>query len=84
MFNWVTKEGWPHIPRKWSKEDATKEVNNNNIVNEISRRKLFNFFFQSSECIKINISLKLPPTIVALIMNVPPITVVPLVNDLRI
>jgi hypothetical protein len=45
MFNWVTKEGWPHIARKWSKEDAIEEVSNRNTVNEVSRRKLFKLFF---------------------------------------
>jgi hypothetical protein len=84
MFNWVMEEGWPCIPRKWSKEDATKEVSSGNIVNEVSRRKSFKIFFQSPECIKTNIFLKLPPTIAALIMNVPPIMAVPLANVLRI
>jgi hypothetical protein len=48
------------------------------IANEIFGRELFKLFLQSLECIKTNIPLKLPLTIVALIMNVPPIMVVPL------
>jgi len=36
MFDWVTKEGWLYIPRKRLENDATKEANNNNIVNEVS------------------------------------------------
>jgi hypothetical protein len=66
MFNWIMKEGWPHIPRKRSKEDATKEANNSNTANKVSRKKLFKLFFKSPEHIKTNIFLKLPPTIVAL------------------
>ncbi len=23
MFNWIMEEGWPHIPRKWSKKKPT-------------------------------------------------------------
>jgi hypothetical protein len=45
MFNWVMKEGWPHIPRKWSKEDAIEEANSSNTINKISKRKLFKLFF---------------------------------------
>jgi hypothetical protein len=74
MFNWIMKEGWPHIPRKRSKKDAIEEAISNNIANEVFKRKLFKLFFKSPEHIKTNISLKLPPTIVALTMNVPPIT----------
>jgi hypothetical protein len=81
-FDWVTKEGWLHIPRKRSENDATKEANNNNIVNEGSKRKLFKLFLQSPKHVKINILLKLPPTTITSIMNVPPITVVSLVNEL--
>ncbi len=44
MFNWVTEEGWPRIPRKWSK-DAIKEVGNSNTINKVYRRKLFKLFF---------------------------------------
>jgi hypothetical protein len=84
MFNWITKEGWPHIPRKWSKKDATEKANSGNITNKVSRRKLFKLFFKSPERIKTNISLKLPPTIVALIMNVPPIMAIPFANVLQI
>jgi hypothetical protein len=82
MFNWITKEGWSHIPRKWSKEDAIEEANSSNIADEVFRRKLFKLFFKSLEHIKTNISLKLLSTIVALIMNVPPIMVVPFANVL--
>jgi hypothetical protein len=82
MFNWIAKEGWPHIPRKQSKEDATKKTSSSNTANEVSRRKLFKLFFKSPEHIKTNISLKLSPTIVALIMNVPPIMAVPFANVL--
>ncbi len=84
LFDWVTKEGWSCTPNKLSKEDATKEACSNNTANEISRRKLFKLIFQSLEHIKTGISLKLPMIIAALIMNVPPIMVVPLANVLRI
>ncbi len=73
-----------HIPRKRSKEDATEEANSSNTANEIFRRKLFKLFFKSLEHLKTNISLKLPSTIIALIMSVPPIIAVPLANVLRI
>jgi len=84
MFNWITKEGWPHVPRKRSKKDAIKEASSSNIVNKVSARKLFKLFYKSHEDIKTSVFLKLPPTIVALIMNVPPITAVPFANVLRI
>jgi hypothetical protein len=82
MFNWVREEVSPHIPRKCSKEDAIEKANSSNIANEVSRRELFKLFFQSLEHVKTNISLKLPSTIVALIMNIPPIMVIPFVNVL--
>jgi hypothetical protein len=65
MLDRVTKEGWPHIPRKLSKEDAIEEACSSNIVNEVSTRELFKLFLQSLECIKIDIFSKLLPTIVA-------------------
>jgi hypothetical protein len=80
MFNWIMKEGWPHIPRKQSKEDATEEASISNIANKASRRKLFKLFFRSPVRNKTNIFLKLSPTILALIMNVPPIMAVPFAN----
>jgi len=43
MFNWITKEGWPHIPRKRSKKDATKEASSSNIVNKVSARSYSNY-----------------------------------------
>jgi hypothetical protein len=82
MFNWITKEGWPHIPRKWSKKDATKEASSSNTINKVYARKLFKLFLKSPKHIKTNVFSKLPPTIVALIMNVPPIMVVPFANVL--
>jgi hypothetical protein len=82
MFNWITKEGWPHIPRKRSKKDATKEVSSSNTINKVFARKLFKLLFKSPEHIKTNVFLKLPPTIVALIMNIPPIMVVSFPNVL--
>jgi hypothetical protein len=82
MFNWITKKGWPHIPRKRPKEDATKEASSSNNANKVLKRKLFKLFFKSPECIKINIFLKLPLTIVALIMNVSPIMTIPFANVL--
>ncbi len=44
MLNWVMKEGWPHIPRKLSKEDAIEEACSSNIVNEVYRREIFKPF----------------------------------------
>jgi hypothetical protein len=38
MLDWVIERGWLHIPRKWSKEDATEEANNSNIVNKVFGR----------------------------------------------
>ncbi len=84
MFEWVTKEGWLCIPRKLSKEDAIEKACSSNTANEVSKRELFKLFLQSPARIKTNISLKLPQIIVASLMNVPPITVVPLVNALQI
>jgi hypothetical protein len=46
MLNWIMKEGWPHIPRKQSKEDATEEASSSNIANEVSRRKFIQIIFQ--------------------------------------
>ncbi len=76
--------GWLCILRKWSKEDAIKEASSSNTTNKVSRKKLFKLFFQSPERIETNISLKLPLTIVTLIMNVPPIIAIPFINVLRI
>jgi hypothetical protein len=78
------EEGWMHIPRKQSKEDAIEKASSSNTANKVSRRKLFKLFFKSPECIKTNIFLKFPLTIVTLIMNVPPIMAIPLANVLRI
>ncbi len=41
MFDWFTKKGQPHILRKWSKEDATKEASSSNTTNKLSGRELF-------------------------------------------
>jgi hypothetical protein len=38
------EKGWPHIPRKRSKEDVTEGANNSNTVNEVFGRKLFKLF----------------------------------------
>ncbi len=65
MLDWVIEGGWLHIPRKRSKEDATEEANNSNIVNKVFGRELFKLFLQSPKHIKTNILLKLPSTIVA-------------------
>jgi hypothetical protein len=82
MLNWILEQGWMHIPRKQSKEDAIEEASSTNTNNKVSRRKIFKLFFKSLECIKINIFLKFPLIIVTLIMNVPPIMAVPLANVL--
>jgi hypothetical protein len=33
-----------HIPRTWSKEDATKETSSSNIANEVSKENYSNYF----------------------------------------
>jgi len=43
-LDWVTKEGWLRIPRKWSNKDVTKEVSNNDVVDKTFGRKLFKLF----------------------------------------
>jgi hypothetical protein len=43
-LDWVMEEGWPRIPRKQSKEDATKKANSSNIAIKKFRRKLFKLF----------------------------------------
>jgi hypothetical protein len=53
---------WLRIPKKRLEEDATKEANNSNTANEVSTKELFKLFLQSPECIKTDISLKLPLT----------------------
>ncbi len=82
MFDQVTEEGWLHIPRKRLEEDAIEEANNGNIASEVYEKQLFKLFIQSLECIKINISPKLPLTTIASIMEVPPIMAIPLTNVL--
>lgn len=82
MFDWVTKKGWPHIPRIGSKKDAIEEANSNNITNKVCGRELFKLFLQSPKHIKTNFFFNLPLTIVASIMNVPPIMAVPPTNAL--
>jgi hypothetical protein len=84
MFDWVTEEGWLHIPRKRLEEDVIEEANNGNIANEVYEKELFKLFIQSLECIKTNIFLKLPLTTTTSIMEVPPIMVIPLTIVLRI
>ncbi len=46
-LDWVTKEGWSWIPRKWSK-DVTKEASSNNIVDKAFGKELFKFFLLES------------------------------------
>jgi hypothetical protein len=72
-FDWVIEEGWPQIPKKLSKEAVIEEANSSNAIDEALGKKLFKLFFQSHEYINTKISLNPPPTIVAPIMNLPPI-----------
>jgi hypothetical protein len=44
MFNWIMKEGWLHIPRKRSKEDATKEANSSNTATKFLEKNYSNYF----------------------------------------
>lgn len=83
-FDWVIEEGWPQIPKKLSKEAVIEEANSSNAIDEALGKKLFKLFFQSHEYINTKISLNPPPTIVAPIMNLPPIMVIPPTNALRI
>jgi hypothetical protein len=78
------EEEWLHIPRKWSKKKPTIAT----LLTKFLEKTNLNYFSTTPNTLRlifqINISLKLPPTIVALIMNDPPIMVVPLANVLQI
>ncbi len=47
MFDWVTKEGRPHIPKKRSKEDVIKKTSSSNTANKVFGRELFKLFLQN-------------------------------------
>jgi hypothetical protein len=50
------------------------------LLTKFLEENLFKLFFKSHERIKTNIFLKFSPTIIALIMNVPPIMAIPFAN----
>lgn len=83
-LDWVMEEGWLQIPRKQYEKYVIKEASSSNVDDKAFGRELFKLFLQSPERIKTIIPLNPPPTTITLVMNLPPIMVVPLANALHI
>ncbi len=85
-LDWVTKEGWPLIPKQIINDNLVTETYSNS--GETAEWNLFKLFIQNTNFVKTNIRPNVHITLTMLIgiptMNVPSFMVVAPINVLRI
>jgi hypothetical protein len=82
-INWVTKKGWPQIPRWQDDEKLIKTSSNNGNNDQLLERKLFRTTLNLNLVNTKTLSIQ-QPTTVTIVMNVNPLMAIIHVNVLRI